>query len=103
MNITFGNYMTNTEAVFKGCKIPKRAPDFISKSGSIYWQQENTKGKYVIRLSNHWVNMKKLGSNKVWKDCNSIASCKWHLKTNKMQSGCKMSGKCYLSDFKKIN
>lgn len=100
--VTFDNYMNNTEAVFKGCQIPKRPPDFISSSGSVYWQQENRKGKYVIRLSDHWVNLKEIGKNKVWQDCKKIASCRWHLKTNRPQWGCKLSGKCYLSDFQKI-
>lgn len=102
-DVNFHNYMTATTALFKGCRVPKRKPDFISESGSKYWQQENKKGKYVIRLSNHWVYLKEIGNNEVWKDCDRIASCIWHLKTNRTQWGCMLAGKCYLNNFKKLN
>ena len=121
--ITFSNFYINTEVVFKGCKTPKRKPDYISYSSindgevsSKYWYGENNKGKYVIRESNHWVNIKKLDKNNIKKNCKSIASCQWHIKTNKeldyqidyqtkiefLSSKCFFSGKAYLKDFKKI-
>lgn len=99
--ITFENYFMNTEAVFKGCKIPKREPDFISKSGSKYWYGINKTGKFVIRFSDHWVKIKRIGSNQIKLDCNRIASCMWHIKTNfKQKDENYIAGKCYLSDFK---
>lgn len=99
--ISFSDYMNSTEALFKGCKVPKRAPDFVSRSGSKYWEQENSKGKYVIRLSDHWCNLKEIGRNDVWRDCNSIASCQWHIKATKISKI--LAGKCYLDEFRKIN
>ena len=88
--ITFENFFIKTEAIFKGCKKPKRKPDYISYSidyyteekriSSQYWYGENKKGKYVIRESDHWVKMKKLSSNKQIKHIKSVATCLWHFK-----------------------
>ena len=114
--ITFNNFFVNTEAFFKGCKRPKRKPDFISKThygeiSSEYWYGENKKGKFVIRSSDHWVFFKKFDRNKRIVDCPSIASCQWHLKStlnlnanDKYTSNYKnvLSGKCYLKDFKEL-
>lgn len=94
-------FYENTKAIFRGCKIPKENPDYESKSGSKYWYRENAKGKYVIRLSNHWTirvgiyDNKK--SNKSKRECKSIASCQWSLKTNRIFKS--QAGKCYLKDF----
>lgn len=48
------NYLFGTYGVFKPCKVPKRPPDFTSKSGSMYWHGTNSKGQYMIRFSDHW-------------------------------------------------
>lgn len=111
-NITFDNFFISTEIVFKGCKTPNRKSDFVSESGSRYWYGENKKGKYVIRCSDHWVGVRKLGENKVYKNIETISSCLWHIKTNDVSKVkfnnnrayfvWKVSGKSYLKDFKKI-
>ena len=44
------NFFDNTIALFKECDKPKRKPDFISDSGSIYWYFK----KGVIRGADHW-------------------------------------------------
>lgn len=162
-NINQYNYYTNTLAIFKGCKVPKRKPDFIShsKHNSCYYiptneikqfiikseynyitlndegitfltetygiplkhaneikRGYNDKNKecicfdcypisskywytneYVIRASNHWVNITNFENKGVKFDCNSIASCMWHLKTNNTNDEVK-GGKCYFKDFK---
>lgn len=108
--ITLNNFHLNTEAVFKGCKAPKREPDYISVSkydGSIsskYWYGKNKKGLYVIRSSDHWVNQTQFDTNELKRDCSSIASCQWHLKDKSVfkYRAINFSGKCYLKNFKKI-
>lgn len=122
--VTFNNFFNNTEAVFKGCKKPNRKPNFKSNSGSKYWYGSDKKGDFVIRNSNHWSVLKAIGSKETLRECKSIASCQWHLKDtrivfekvllkrrhNKKRLKLKghphyystYTGKCYLSDFKKI-
>jgi hypothetical protein len=101
--VDLSNFFISTQAVFKGCKIPKRKPDYVSDSGSIYWYGENKKGSYVIRQSDHWVNLKKIGNNTIIRQCARIATCQWHLKTNHPGMGEEtIAGKCYLGDFQKI-
>jgi len=99
--ITFDNFFISTEAVFKGCKFPKRKYNFLSESGSAYWYGKDSTGEYVIRFSDHWVKVKKIGGNAIIKDCDRIASCRWHLKTNK-SSLRRHAAKAYLKDFIKI-
>ena len=115
--ITFNNFFVNTEAFFKGCKRPKRKPDFVSKThygetSSEYWYGENKKGKFVIRSSDHWVFFKKFDRSKRVVDCPSIASCEWHIKTTLNLKKEKsehdsdynnvICGKCYLKNFKEL-
>ncbi len=57
----FSNFHDETCAIFTSCETPSRRPDFISESGSEYWDN----GDSVIRRANHW-----------GKD---IASCRWEL------------------------
>lgn len=101
MEISHNNFFSSTAAVFKGCKTPKRKFNFISESGSAYWYGEDSIGAYVIRQSDHWVNVKRIGSNAIFRDCDRIASCQWHLKTNKLGLR-EYAAKAYLKDFKKI-
>jgi len=105
--ITIDNFYCTTEAIFKGCKTPKRKPDYISydslyegRISSRYWYGKDSFGSFVIRESNHWVKTKKIGSNNITKNCKSIGSCQWNLKTNNEIKN--TSGKCYLSEFKNI-
>ena len=44
------NFNKNTIANFTTCEIPKAPADFISDSGSTYWDL----GDRVIRWSDHW-------------------------------------------------
>lgn len=92
--------MYNTKAVFKGCKTPKRKPDYISESGSKYWLRWSLKGRYVIRLSNHWVKLKITGDMAKVTKRTKVASCKWHIETTLPISNGAVAGKCYLKYFK---
>lgn len=98
------NFMNSTKAVFKGCKCPKRKPDFISKSGSKYWFGQNKKGSFVIRKSGHWCSITMKVSDKYEKrhiehyySVKKISSCVWHLNSNK-----NTTGKCYFKNFKQL-
>ena len=99
LNIDFNNFFLNTTAYFKGCKKPKRKPDYVSDSGSEYWYSEDKKGKFVIRNSNHWVSYKNFDRKSKVIQCMSIASCFWFLKTNEYSKP-SYAGKCYLKNFK---
>ena len=97
-------FYQNTKATFRGCQVPKRQPDYISDSGSKYWYGENKNGKYLIRLSNHWIIRTEIydckKSNKSKRECKTIATCQWKLKTNTISRY--QAGKCYLKDFVSI-
>ena len=102
--ITFSNYFNHTCATFKACKVPRRDCDYKSNSCSKYWYGENKKGKYVIRLSGHWIR-----NNHESRACEKIASCQWQIvgrSTRVNEENCafnvKMSGKCYLNSFHNI-
>ena len=123
--ITQNNFYNGTSAWFKGCKPPKREPDYISYyypnlcygdietkiPSSKYWYGENKNGKYVIRQSNHWCKVSDFEQKKD-RDIKNIASCKWHLKSHNATNINKLRcGKAYfknfvslrdLSEFKKI-
>ena len=104
------NFYLGTKAKFKGCKRPKRDPDYISYSryeeiSSEYWYGSDKKGSFVIRSSEHWSN-----SNK-WSEvftCKKIVTCYWWLITNlknkyhhnnsSFESHC---GKAYFKDFER--
>jgi hypothetical protein len=102
MKINKNNFYLNTFAVFKGCKTPKREPDYISYNkrysdviSSRYWYGNDKKGSYVIRESDHWVAPEPEG-------CARIASCIWKINTTIKNSGSHffLSGKCYFVKFK---
>jgi len=105
--ICIKNYFRQTKAFFKGCKTPKRNPDYISydkHTGDIssrYWYGNDKIGGYVIRESNHWSNYKEFDSNHPVKGCGMVASCKWGIKTNNNTR--RISGKAYFNDFIPIN
>lgn len=119
-NITYENFFMNTQVIFKGCKTPKRKPDFESKKGSFdytmfktyehissqYWYGEDKKGLYVIRESNHWSFRRNFLKKKQVFECN-VSSCQWHIKSKNALGEpffCKdrIAGKAYLKNFKKI-
>lgn len=105
--IKFDNFYLNTEAVFKGCKVPKREPDYTSYGrwgvSSRYWYGSDKNGEYVIRESDHWVKIKKKDSNNIEIQCDRIASCQWHLNTTLDFNNQAIAGKCYLKHFQRIN
>jgi hypothetical protein len=106
MIITFGNYYIHTRATFRGCKKPKSKPDYVSRSGSLYWYGKNMKGEYVIRYSDHWTNVCGIYSKRInpyaSRDCKRIATCLWKIKTNhKNDKKIIYCGKCYLNSFTK--
>ncbi len=115
--INYNNYFQNTAAIFKGCKTPKRVPDYVSKDrygqkSSTYWYGKDKKGEYIIRRSNHWVHRQPLGKEKGATQCKRISSCVWHLRTHMVEYyknlgittkySNYLTGKCYLKDFKKL-
>lgn len=81
-HVTHNNYHLHTIGVFKGCKsVPNREPDHVSGSGSKYWIGEDSKGKYVIRASDHWRKIKrKDNGHVVHKDVKRIRTCFWDIK-----------------------
>jgi hypothetical protein len=79
--ISFRNFHIATIANFISCKILERNPDFISISGSAYWDE----GDRVIRWSDHW---------------GVVASCYWQLWILNNESLC---GECLYVDFRVKN
>lgn len=69
--VCWDNFHDATEAVFRPIeRVPSRKPDFVSRSGSLYWDVDQAysdgSGFHgVIRMSNHWG----IG----------IRSCDWYL------------------------
>lgn len=98
-DINLDNYFISTIATFKGCKVPNRKPDYHSGSNSKYWYGKNSKGIYIIRLSNHW-SFKKTGNIKR-RGCSNVGTCYWGLVTNDKKNWT-LAGKCYISSFKSI-
>ena len=64
--INFTNFHNKTVANFTVCDRPDRNPDFVSDSGSEYWNA----GDGVIRAADHWVG--DMG-------CTAIRSCLWSI------------------------
>lgn len=92
MTITHDNFFRDTFAKYKKCKVPKRVPDFVSRNhsgvSSCYWYGEDQKkGPYVIRYSDHWGN---------------VGYCRWLLNGSTENFTQPIGGKAYLREFKKI-
>lgn len=68
MTVDFTNFHDRTRADFTMCARPDRPADFISESGSEYWDC----GHGVIRAADHWVSQN---------GCYGIRSCVWTLNT----------------------
>jgi hypothetical protein len=64
--INFDNFFDRTIAQFTPSPLPYREPDFVSASGSAYWNI----GHAVIRASDHWAGQH---------GCTGQASCIWSL------------------------
>lgn len=80
----FKNFCVATVANWTICELPDRLPDYVSFSGSTYWDL----GDSVIRWSDHW------GPN--------IASCCWFLDFETIVRPYCLTGKCYYDDFRSI-
>ena len=79
---SFENFFVGTVANWVRAEIPDRDPDYVSYSGSAYWDY----GDRVRRWSDHW------GPN--------IASCRWYLEFQTLtMMAC---GECYYEDFRSI-
>lgn len=103
--LTKSNYYLCSRVTFKGCKKPKRKPDYVSASGSTYWYGSDKHGDYVIRESDHWSNLWKKEYPEDRLDnfgCGRVANCYWSLKTSKNTIGFGeyICGKAYFKNFK---
>lgn len=78
----FTNFFMETTANWTRCEIPDREPDYVSFSGSAYWDD----GDRVIRWSNHW-----------GKD---ISTCRWYLDLKEFKTLNSLCGYCYYEEFK---
>ena len=63
---SFATFHHATLATFTPCDPPRREPDFVSPSRSVYWDI----GWGVIRSSDHWVGLE---------GCTGQATCRWDL------------------------
>ena len=94
-----------TFAFFKGCKRPKREPDYVSVNqfglvSSEYWYTD----KGVIRCSNHWSNILSSKPVKAF-SCKKVSSCIWILKNNSPSKGYSNTpcGFCRWENFRKLD
>jgi hypothetical protein len=85
--ITFQNFFQNTVAQFSRAALPGHEPDFVSDSGSAYWDM----GDHVVRSSDHWVGQG---------DCTSQASCIWSY-AEYLSDGEWATGACLYSEFRR--
>lgn len=90
--VNFVNFWMHTEANYTACACPSRVPDYVSKSGSKYWDE----GEKVIRLSDHWT-----GQNGVVR----IQDCYWRFHPEPSEEEAPLSaacGECLYQDFVKL-
>lgn len=79
----WGNFYVETVANWSRCEIPDREPDYVSFTGSAYWDY----GDRVRRCSDHW-GIK-------------IASCSWYLDFKTYNGIDGLCGECYYEEFNK--
>jgi len=84
MRRSFENFFVGTVANWHRCETPDRDPDFVSFTGSTYWDL----GDRVRRWSDHW------GPN--------VASCCWYYEFQTLKLKYCLCGECYYEDFKSI-
>ena len=85
MIITFQNFHDRTRAAFTACQAPDRAPDFVSDSGSKYWDC----GESVVRSADHWSA----------EECGDLRSCNWSRSEDPEYFGKDRAGFCQYADF----
>lgn len=74
------NFYNNAKAVFKGCKIPKRKPDYISYNrygevSSRYWYTDSG----VVRASDHWSKYRTINDGRPHKNMDKILHSKSYI------------------------
>jgi len=84
--ITFDNFWINTVANYTVFEAPLKPPDFVSKSGSKYWNIDDVS---VIRQSDHWTGQH---------GCYQIVGCLWYLDQN-IDFEESISGRCDFANF----
>jgi hypothetical protein len=77
----FHNFFKATVADWSLCEIPDDSPDFVSSSGSAYWDL----GNGVRRLSDHW---------------GAVASCKWLMEGRRVRAF--ICGECPYEEFRSV-
>ena len=110
---TKDNYYTSTYAKFVECATPRRKPDYISSSGSMYWYSKTG----VIRKSDHWSLYyrsypdKTCFTTSIYLHAVPIASCIWtlQLKNDKItvkedygDNGKILTGFCKYKNFRHV-
>lgn len=105
------NFCKDTWAIFNSARRPKRDPDYISESGSLYWYTQ----KGVYRCSNHWVNIILKSEESIYfpsdeelkeseiNSCSKIKSCFWSIKTKDLKSLTTKTGFCFWKNFNALN
>lgn len=83
--INWSNFYIQTVADWRLCEIPDRVPDYVSFSGSAYWDL----GDRVRRLSDHWGKR--------------ISTCCWYLDYRCVKSKYCLCGECFYDDFRPIS
>ena len=88
--IDFSNFWLRSVANFTSCERPTREPDFVSWSGSLYWNQ----GDHVVRLSDHWTGQFGVGP---------IRECQWYLLHDwRLLPNVEVVAQCNYCDFQMI-
>jgi hypothetical protein len=77
--IDFSNFFVGTVANWSLCEVPDRLPDFVSGTGSAYWDY----GNRVRRWADHW---------------GVVRSCRWYLDLEFFKG--LVCGECYYDDFR---
>jgi hypothetical protein len=85
--VNFNNFWISTYANYTVCDTPEREPDFESRSGSKYWEEDGS----VIRQSDHWTGQH---------GCYKIVDCYWHI-NEKFDFEDIKTAKCAFPDFAK--
>jgi hypothetical protein len=80
----FGNFFIGTVANYTRCEVPDRHPDFVSFSGSAYWDL----GDRVRRYSDHWGPY--------------ISTCCWYLDFKDLKLKYSLCGECYYEEFRPV-
>lgn len=78
---SFENFYLATVADWSRCEIPERLPDYVSFSGSAYWDC----GDRVKRLADHW---------------GDVASCRWFIEGTIFPIF--ICGECHYEEFRSM-